>query len=84
MRPTYYWAVGPVSMPDTIRIERAETAQRACELAFGRSSLRRDLNRGTWRAKNLGTQVKVIQSEAKRKQLLESPDGWIDPYKGDG
>ncbi len=73
MRP-HYWAVRPKGDASNTRIEKAETASRACELAFGRGR-----QRGAWEAKDLGTQVHVIHSDSKRIALLTSPEGWSDP-----
>ena len=77
-----YWAVRPKTDKDnkSTRIEKAETARRACLLAFGREGIR---NRGVWAAKDLGTHVAVIRSDSKRIALLQSEEGWIDPYEGE-
>ena len=61
--PHYYWAIRPKGARH-IRIERAETAREACDLAFGRG------------AKNLGTRVAVIQSDRTRIALLTDPNNW--------
>ena len=71
-----YWAVRPIKFPTDIhpaatRIEKAPTAKQACELAFGRG-----IYPGIWEAKNLGTQLRVIQSDKKRIALLMDPKGW--------
>jgi len=82
----YYFAVMPASSGapkwtlQNCRIEKAETAARACELAFGRQSFRRDLNRGVWLAKNMGSRVNVIRSDKQRVALLKDTANWIDPY----
>lgn len=68
----HYWAVRPRTMPNHIRIERAETPIRAYELAFGRGN-----PGGAYEAKDLGTRVAVIQAPTKRRALLESSEGWL-------
>jgi hypothetical protein len=65
-----YWAVRPKTMPDQIRIEKAETSSQAAVLAFGRGT------GAGWEAKDLGTRASVIQSDKRRIALLTSPDGW--------
>jgi hypothetical protein len=77
-----YWAVRPASQGgNNTRIEKAETAVRACELAFGRSFANPKYNIGHWQAKDLGTRVSVIQSDKKRIELLTAKEGWFDPYQ---
>lgn len=66
-----YWAIKPKGREDVTRIEKANTAEEACRLAFGRP-----IFRGNYLAKNLGTRVSVIQSDRKRIALLTSEDGW--------
>lgn len=67
----FYWAVRPKSQGGAnTRIEKAETARRACDLAFGRGTY------SGMEAKNLGTLVRVIQSDAKRIAMLKDPKGW--------
>lgn len=70
-----YWAVRPKS-PDlhrvATRIEHAETALEAYQLAFGRGS-----PWGNYEAKDLGGQARVIQSDRRRIELLTSPDNWV-------
>jgi hypothetical protein len=80
MAKFFYWAVRPISTRDTganTRIERAETAQEACELAFGRGF------RGApvFEAKNLGSRVSVVQSHNKRVALLHDFADWV-PVRG--
>ena len=77
--PMYYWAVRPISTRDTganTRIEKAETAQKACILAFGRGLPIRGA-KPAFEAKNLGTRVAVIQSDNKRIALLRDPKNWV-------
>jgi hypothetical protein len=52
-RTDHYWAVRPRAIPGLVRIERAETAERAYEQAFGWGS-----PRGAYEAKDLGARVK--------------------------
>jgi len=71
---SFYWAVRPIrheNNPAATRIEKAYTAKKACELAFGRP-----IYAGVWEAKNLGTRLAIIQSDKKRIALLRSPEGW--------
>lgn len=86
-----YWAVMPGSSgPPTwtlmnCRIEKAERAADACQLAFGRNNpdntplAKYDI--GRYLAKDLGTRVSVIQSDKKRVALLRDKNGWVDPYE---
>lgn len=71
----HYWAVRPKD-PDlhrvATRIEHAETALQAYNLAFGRGS-----PWGNYEAKDLGGQVRVIQSDRRRIELLTSSEGWV-------
>lgn len=74
-----YWAVRPIWISDNIRIERAETAIEAANLAFGRRDIRRA--KPAFEAKNLGTRAAIIQSDKKRNALLTDQDGW-EPIHG--
>jgi hypothetical protein len=67
-----YWAIRPISQPTIIRIEKAETPKQACSLAFGRG-----VYPDTWEAKDMGTQLSVIQSDNKWLALLRDPANWI-------
>lgn len=66
-----YYAIRPKAIPDHIRIERAIDPETATRIAFGRP-----LRKHAWEWKDLGTRVKVIQSDAKRIALLKDPKGW--------
>jgi hypothetical protein len=68
----HYWAVRPKAQPEIIRIEKASNAKDACHLAFGRG-----VSPNTWEAKDLGTNVSVIQSDNKRIALLKDPNDWV-------
>jgi hypothetical protein len=68
----HYWAVRPKAIPTHIRIEKAPTPRRAVELAFGSP-----ISFETWEAKDMGTQVRVIQSDNKRIALLRDPENWF-------
>jgi hypothetical protein len=66
-----YWAVRPISARNQIRIEKADTPSRACDLAFGRGHIA-----GRWEAKDMGSRLAIIQSDSKRIALLQDPSGW--------
>ena len=68
----HYWAVRPRSMPEHIRIERADGPMRAYRLAFGRGD-----PWGAYEAKDLGTRVREVQVDRRRLAALRSPDGWV-------
>lgn len=74
MAKQYYWAVRPISHRGAnTRIEKAETAWLAANLAFGKGHTFRE----PWlEAKNLGSRVAVIQSDKQRIALLRDPSGW--------
>lgn len=82
-----YYAIMPASSgpPNwsltNCRIEKAASAEDACVLAFGRSSMRREVNKGIWLAKDMGPRASVIQSDRKRVALLKDTNGWFDPYQ---
>ena len=67
-----YYAIRFSSAPGaTIRIEKAGSPQTAHRLAFG------PFTRMTrWEWKDLGTRLRIIQSDNKRLALLRDPTGW--------
>jgi hypothetical protein len=67
----HYFAVRPISMPEHIRIEKAESPVEAIKAAFGRGS-----HHMNWQFKDLGTKVSVIQSDRRRISLLKDPKNW--------
>lgn len=67
----HYYAIRPSSAPNLSRIEKADTPENACRLAYGRGTT-------NFQWKDLGTRVSVIQSDNKRIALLQAPEGWVD------
>lgn len=72
----HYYAVRPVSMPEHIRIEHADTPLQATAQAFGRPVRLGGLPSG-YEVKDLGTRVSVLHSDKKRHALLTSAEGWV-------
>lgn len=72
-----YYAVRYKSAPDQVRIEKAETAEKAFRLAFGvPPRILGDLP-VTSEYVDLGTRVNVIRSTKKRLELLNNPTNWV-------
>lgn len=68
--PQHYYAVRPISMPEHIRIEKAESPLQAAAQAFGRGHY-------GYEVKDLGTRVDAIRSDRQRLAMLHSPEGWV-------
>lgn len=70
-----YWAVRPADTKNYglsfVRIEHADNARQAAQLAFGRG-----VRPGQFLAKDLGSRVAVLQSDNRRIALLQDPAGW--------
>lgn len=69
-----YYAVRPDSYHAGVRIEKADSPERAYDMAFGRSLTKNARKWCKW--KDLGTRVTVIRSDKKRIALLTDPNGW--------
>lgn len=68
-----YYAVRYKSAPKQIRIEKADTPQKAFRLAFGGFPI----CPANAEYKDLGSRVAVIQSDKKRIALLTDPNHWV-------
>lgn len=71
----HYWAVRYKTIPGHVRIERASTALRAAELAFGGPILRG--SRELMEYKDMGASAAIMRSDRKRIAMLADKNNWL-------